>query len=85
MEKYREEYARLNVAFDVYLGESQVGAKSMNESLARLETMGLITENEGAKVVDLEKYKLGKAVVRKKGKHISIDVCLQNRGPIDSS
>jgi hypothetical protein len=25
IEKYREEYGRLNIAFDVYAGESQVG------------------------------------------------------------
>lgn len=42
----------------------------MNESLTRLEEMGLITDNEGAKVVDLEQYKLGKAVVRKKGAYV---------------
>jgi arginyl-tRNA synthetase len=29
--------------------------------------MGLISDVEGAKLVDLEKWKLGKAVLRKKG------------------
>ena len=67
IEKYKEEYARLNVSFDVYSGESQVGKESQDESLKRLEEMGLISESEGAKLVDLEKWKLGKAVVRKKG------------------
>lgn len=67
IEKYREEYARLNVQFDIYNGESQVGRESQDSALERLESMGLVTDSEGAKIVDLEKYKLGKAVVRKKG------------------
>ncbi|KAG8869832.1 hypothetical protein FRB97_000693 [Tulasnella sp. 331] len=66
IEKYKEEYARLNVHFDVYSGESQVGQESQSESLKRLEEMGLIKDSEGAKLVDLEEYKLGKAIVRKK-------------------
>lgn len=68
IEKYKEEYARLNVAFDVYLGESMVSAEYMNTAVGRLEDMGLVSDSDnGAKVIDLEKYKLGKAVVRKKG------------------
>lgn len=40
----------------------------MNTAIERLETMGLVTDSEnGAKVIDLEKYKLAKAVVKKKG------------------
>jgi arginyl-tRNA synthetase len=69
IEKYKEEYARLNVTFDVYLGESMVSKEYMNGAISRLEDMGLVSESDhGAKVIDLEKYKLGKAVVRKKGK-----------------
>ena len=65
--KYEEEYARLNVHFDVYTGESMVGKASQDMALERLNEMGLIDEHEGAKLVNLEQYKLGKAVVRKKG------------------
>jgi len=68
VKKYESEYDRLNVKFDVYTGESLVGQESMANALKRLEDMGLITEADGAKLVDLEKWKLGKAVVRKKGK-----------------
>ncbi|OBZ66651.1 Arginine--tRNA ligase, cytoplasmic [Grifola frondosa] len=64
--KYEEEYARLNVHFDVYTGESQVGKEWQDKALDRLNTMGLIDDHEGAKLVNLEKWKLGKAVVRKK-------------------
>ncbi len=67
VKKYVSEYERLNVIFDVYVGESLVGKESMADSLKKLEDMGLITEADGAKLVDLDKWKLGKAVVRKKG------------------
>jgi arginyl-tRNA synthetase len=67
VKKYAEEYERLNVHFDVYTGESKVGKKWQDFALERLEEMGLISDVEGAKLVDLEKWKLGKAVLRKKG------------------
>lgn len=67
IDKYKEEYARLNVHFDVYSGESQVGKESMDDCLKRMEELGLVEESDGAKIVDLEKWKLAKAVVRKKG------------------
>lgn len=70
VKKYEQEYERLNVHFDVYTGESKVGKESMDTALKRLEEMGLVSESEGAKLIDLEKYKLGKAVVRKKGEFL---------------
>lgn len=70
--KYEEEYARLNVHFEVYTGESQVGKESQDMALKRLEEMGLIDESQGAKLVNLEQWKLGKAVVRKKGMRIVV-------------
>jgi arginyl-tRNA synthetase len=67
VKKYIEEYERLNVSFDVYTGESEVGKEWQDRALERLETMGLISDANGAKLVDLEKWKLGKAVLRKAG------------------
>ncbi|KAF8059913.1 hypothetical protein FPV67DRAFT_349524 [Lyophyllum atratum] len=64
--KYKEEYDRLNVEFDVYNGESMVGKEWQDKALARLDEMGLISDAEGAKIVDLAKWKLGSAVLRKK-------------------
>ncbi|PPQ89908.1 hypothetical protein CVT25_009448 [Psilocybe cyanescens] len=64
--KYEKEYERLNVKFDVYTGESKVGKEAMDSALEKLETMGLISDSDGAKLVELEQWKLGKAVVRKK-------------------
>ncbi|KAB5594249.1 Arginyl-tRNA synthetase [Ceratobasidium theobromae] len=65
IDKYKEEYARLNIAFDVYSGESQVGADTIREAVNKLTTMGLVSESKGAQVIDLEKFKLGKAVIQK--------------------
>jgi len=65
VKKYTEEYERLNVSFNVYTGESEVGKEWQDRALGRLEEMGLISDADGAKLVDLEKWKLGKAVLRK--------------------
>ncbi|KAG8726339.1 hypothetical protein FRC12_023484, partial [Ceratobasidium sp. 428] len=65
IEKYKEEYGRLNIAFDVYWGESQVGAESLKTVVEKLKDMNLVSESKGAELIDLEKYKLGKAVIRK--------------------
>ncbi|KAK7041490.1 arginyl-tRNA synthetase [Paramarasmius palmivorus] len=66
VKKYEVEYDRLNIHFDVYTGESQVQKDYMDKAMDRLNEMGLIEEVNGAKLVNLEKWKLGKAVVRKK-------------------
>jgi arginyl-tRNA synthetase len=68
IKKYADEYERLNVKFDVYTGESEVGKEWQDKALTMLEEMGLISDVDGAKLIDLEKWKLQKAVVRKKGK-----------------
>jgi len=65
--KYVEQYNRLNVEFDVYNGESMVGQEWQAKALQRLTELGLIIDNEGTKVVDLDRFKLGLAVLRKKG------------------
>jgi arginyl-tRNA synthetase len=67
VQKYTEEYERLNIQFDVYTGESMVGKEWQDKALARLDEMGLIDDVEGAKIVNLEKWKMGKAVIRKRG------------------
>jgi arginyl-tRNA synthetase len=47
VKKYEEEYQRLNVKFDVYLGESMVGKEWQDKALERLETLGLISDVKG--------------------------------------
>lgn len=63
--KYREVYDRLNIHFDVYSGESQVG-DGMARAMQKLADDGLLEDSEGAKVINLEKFKLGKTVVQKR-------------------
>ena len=74
VKKYEQEYERLNVKFDVYTGESMVSKESMDRALEKLDEMGLVSDTQGAKLIDLEKWKLGKAVVRKKGSSIFLFV-----------
>jgi arginyl-tRNA synthetase len=85
VKKYAEEYERLNVHFDVYTGESKVGKKWQDFALERLEEMGLISDVEGAKLVDLEKWKLGKAVLRKKGTFVPFVVSPVSHPCLDDS
>jgi arginyl-tRNA synthetase len=65
--KLEKTYARLNIHFDVYGGESVVRPESMEEALNILEQKGLLCEEKGGVLVDLTKHKLDKAVVKKNG------------------
>ena len=64
--KYKETYARLNIWFDVYSGESQVSQQAQQHALEQLQGAGIVEESQGALIVDLKKYKLEKTIVRKK-------------------
>ncbi|GAA5883893.1 hypothetical protein JCM3774_003909 [Rhodotorula dairenensis] len=64
--KYKETYARLNIYFDLYSGESQVSNEAQTQALDQLQATGLVEESQGALVIDLKKYKLEKTVVRKR-------------------
>lgn len=64
--KYRETYARLNIHFDVYSGESTVSRDAQEAALKSLLASGHVEESNGALVVDLTAFKLAKTVVRKK-------------------
>jgi len=68
IEKYKQTYARLNIHYDDYSGESQVKDESMDHAAKVMQEKQVSEESEGATIVDLTKYskKLGKAVVRKK-------------------
>lgn len=66
--KYKQTYARLNIRYDDYSGESQVQEKSMEEAARIMQEKGVSEDSEGAVIVDLTKYskKLGKAIIKKK-------------------
>ncbi|CCK69624.1 arginine--tRNA ligase KNAG_0C05260 [Huiozyma naganishii CBS 8797] len=67
IEKYIETYARLNINYDVYSGESQVSKESMQKALDLFKEKDLMHEDKGAMLIDLTKFnkKLGKAIVQK--------------------
>jgi arginyl-tRNA synthetase len=69
IERYKRSYARLNIVFDEYSGESQVKTASMNTAEAILKDKGIAETNEGATIIDFKKYgapKLDKTVLRNK-------------------
>ncbi|RHZ77586.1 hypothetical protein Glove_174g131 [Diversispora epigaea] len=66
IKKYMETYARLNIDFDVYSGESQISNESMMRALNILKEKNIAEESEGALIVDLTKYKLDVALLQKK-------------------
>ncbi|KAJ5949277.1 Arginine--tRNA ligase cytoplasmic [Penicillium verhagenii] len=67
--KYKQTYARLNIDFDVYSGESQVKSESMTNAYKAMEKAGVAEESEGAIIADFTKHnakKLGKAIIVRK-------------------
>jgi len=69
IERYKQTYARLNIRYDSYSGESQVEQKWMDLALAQLKAANLSEESKGALIVDFTKdkatRKLEKAVIQK--------------------
>ncbi|CAL9730690.1 arginine--tRNA ligase, cytoplasmic [Monosporozyma unispora] len=67
IEKYIDTYARLNIKYDVYSGESQVSKESMDKALEIFKEKNLTHEDRGAVLIDLTKFnkKLGKTIVQK--------------------
>ncbi|SCU91811.1 LADA_0F12222g1_1 [Lachancea dasiensis] len=67
IDKYIETYARLNIHYDSYSGESQASKESMAKALKMFAEKGLTHEDRGATLIDLTKFnkKLGKTIVQK--------------------
>lgn len=64
--KYQKTYARLNIEFDVYSGESQVKAENIKKVLDNLLAKKIAEESEGALLIDFTKHgakKLNKAII----------------------
>ncbi|KAF2114220.1 hypothetical protein BDV96DRAFT_495470 [Lophiotrema nucula] len=68
IDKYKQTYARLNIRYDDYSGESQIKDESMEAAARIMQEKGVSEDSDGAVIVDLTKYskKLGKAIVKKK-------------------
>jgi arginyl-tRNA synthetase len=71
--KYKETYARLNIHFDDYSGESQVSEEAMAKAAKEMQEKGISEEDSGAVLIDFTKQvpgkegkRLGKAVLRKR-------------------
>ncbi|KAK8081252.1 hypothetical protein PG996_000033 [Apiospora saccharicola] len=71
--RYKQTYARLNIHFDDYSGESQVAESDMEEAANKMKEMGLTEEDKGAQLIDFSKHvtgkqgkSLGKVILRKK-------------------
>lgn len=60
IKRYKEVYARLNIHFDEYSGESQVTEESMKDVETELSDKGLASESDGATIVDFTKHVPGK-------------------------
>ena len=56
IEKYKKSYARLNIVFDEYAGESQVRSESMISAEKILKEKGISEFDEGATIIDFKKY-----------------------------
>ncbi|KIJ45253.1 hypothetical protein M422DRAFT_251433 [Sphaerobolus stellatus SS14] len=65
LQKYIREYETLNISFDVYWGESKVSKEWLQKCVPLAEKAGIVEDSKGAKLVDLEKYKLGKTILQK--------------------
>ncbi|WWC63573.1 arginine-tRNA ligase [Kwoniella dejecticola CBS 10117] len=65
IEKLKGTYEKLNVKFDVYWGESQVSTESMDRATRIVQEKNLTCEDRGALLVDLTKFKMDKAIIRK--------------------
>jgi len=68
IDKYKKTYARLNIHYDYYSGESQVEKERMDQAADRLKERGISEDSKGAVIIDLGKHgapKLGKALVKK--------------------
>ncbi|KAI1758628.1 arginyl-tRNA synthetase [Hypoxylon sp. FL1150] len=71
--RYKATYARLNIKFDEYSGESQVTEEAMEKVAKEMTEKGITKEDQGAVLVDFtelipgkEGKRLGKTVIRKR-------------------
>lgn len=60
IKRYKQTYARLNIHFDDYSGESQVSQERMDAAAERMAKMGVSEVSEGAVIVDFSKHYPGK-------------------------
>ena len=64
LKSFKKIYDKLGIEFDSYKGEAFYNDK-MDEIVQMLEDKGLLKESQGAQVVDLSKYNLNPALIKK--------------------
>ena len=67
--KYKETYARLNIVYDVYSGESQVQPETMERASQMLKERNISKVDNGAVIIDFAEHgskALGKTLIQKK-------------------
>jgi len=64
LKEFGRVYKMLGIEFDSYAGESFYSDK-MDRVIKELEEKGLLEESDGAQIVDLDEYNLGKALIKK--------------------
>jgi len=62
--EFEKIYGELGIRFDVFSGESMYN-EEMKSVVKKLADKKLLKENQGAEIVDLEKYNLGVALIKK--------------------
>ncbi|MDR3224758.1 MAG: arginine--tRNA ligase [Clostridiales Family XIII bacterium] len=65
LKEFGRVYKMLGIEFDSYAGESFYSDK-MDRVIDELSEKGLLEESEGAQIVDLDAYDLGKALIQKR-------------------
>ncbi|WP_026895103.1 arginine--tRNA ligase [Clostridiisalibacter paucivorans] len=65
LKEFNRVYDMLNIKFDSFAGESFYSDK-MPVVVEKMEQKGLLTESQGAKIVDLESYDMPPALIKKK-------------------
>ncbi len=64
LQEFNRIYEMMGIDFDSYAGESFYSDK-MDAVIDRLEEKGLLQDSKGAKIVDLEEYKMPPALIKK--------------------
>lgn len=64
LDEFKRFYKVLGIKFDVFEGESDYNKKA-KDVLKQLQDKGLVKKSKGAQIVDLEKEKLGVAIIEK--------------------
>jgi arginyl-tRNA synthetase len=64
IQEFKKIYNRLDITFDSYNGEAFFNDK-MDDTINRMKESGILTESQGALIVDLEDEGLGTAIIQK--------------------